>query len=83
MASADAVSRCVSSLVSQTSTAGQPPAALLAPSDACLDAVAAGELEPERRQALLGLTDLRRGLFPNAPPYQASGSAIGEPGMAA
>ena len=65
------------------SDAAHPPAALLAPIDACLDAVAAGEQEPERRQALLGLTDLRRGLFPNAPPYQASGSAIGEPGMAA
>jgi uncharacterized membrane protein YccC len=63
--------------------AAHAPAALLAPIDTCLDAVAAIEQEPERRLALLGLTDLRRGLFPNALPYQANGPALREPGMAA
>jgi uncharacterized membrane protein YccC len=45
------------------------PAELLASIDACLSAVAANEKEPVRRGALLGLTDLRRSLFPNAAPY--------------
>jgi uncharacterized membrane protein YccC len=65
------------------SDAAHAPAELLAPIDAALDAVAADEEEPARRRALLGLTDLRRSLFPNAPPYQASGPSIREPGLAA
>jgi hypothetical protein len=56
---------------------------LLAPIDASLDAVAADEEEPTRRRALLGLIDLRRSMFPNAPPYQASGPSVREPGIAA
>jgi hypothetical protein len=39
--------------------------------------------EPERRKTLLALTDLRRSLFPDAPPYQASGPSIREAGIAA
>ena len=46
-----------------------------------LDAIMADEQEPERRKALLALTDVRLSLFLNAPPY--SGSAVREPGLAA
>ncbi len=65
------------------SDAAHAPAELLAPIDASLDAVAANEEEPARRRALLGLIDLRRSLFPNAPPYRASGPSVREPGIAA
>jgi uncharacterized membrane protein YccC len=65
------------------SDAVHAPAELLAPIDASLDAVAADEEEPTRRRALLGLIDLRRSMFPNAPPYQASGPSVREPGIAA
>jgi uncharacterized membrane protein YccC len=58
-----------------------PPDALLGPLDAALDAIMADEQKPERRKALLALTDLRCSLFPNAPPY--SGPAVREPGLAA
>jgi hypothetical protein len=60
-----------------------PPAALLEPLDASLDAIMTDEDEDEseRREALLGLTDLRRSLFPNAVPY--GGPAVREPGLAA
>jgi uncharacterized membrane protein YccC len=60
-----------------------PPAALLEPLDASLDAIMTDEdeEESERREALLGLTDLRRSLFPNAAPY--GGPAVREPGLAA
>ena len=58
-----------------------PPAALLEPLDASLDAIMTDEDESERRAALLGLTDLRRSLFPNAAPY--GGPAVREPGLAA
>jgi uncharacterized membrane protein YccC len=61
--------------------AAHPPDALLAPLDATLDAIMADEKEPERRKGLLALTNLRRSLFPNAPPY--SGPAAREPGLAA
>src|SRR3954451_18572330 len=58
-----------------------PPAALLEPLDASLDAIMTDEDEDEdeseRREALLGLTDLRRSLFPNAEPY--GGPAVREP----
>jgi uncharacterized membrane protein YccC len=65
------------------SDAVHPPAALLAPLDASLDAIMADQDEPERRKTLLALTDLRRSLFPDAPPYQASGPSIREAGIAA
>ena len=58
-----------------------PPAALLEPLDASLDAIMTDEDESGRRAALLGLTDLRRSLFPNAAPY--GGPAVREPGLAA
>ena len=61
------------------SDAAHPTAELIALVDACLDVVAANERELERRGALLGLIDLRRGLFPNAAPYRASGPSILEP----
>ena len=37
--------------------------------DSCIDLVAVDEKAPTRREALLGLTDLRQSLFPNAEPY--------------
>ncbi|SDO30627.1 Uncharacterized membrane protein YccC [Methylobacterium phyllostachyos] len=43
---------------------------LLATLDDALDAVACAAQTPERRAALIGLTGLRRGLFPEAPPYR-------------
>jgi uncharacterized membrane protein YccC len=83
-ASASEIDRLLSTLGPYFhSDAAHAPAELLAPIDAALDAVAADEEEPARRRALLGLTDLRRSLFPNAPPYQASGPSIREPGLAA
>jgi uncharacterized membrane protein YccC len=47
-----------------------PPTEVLAMVDICLDLSAIDEENPVRREALLGLTALRRGLFPNAEPYQ-------------
>ena len=58
-----------------------PPAALLEPLDASLDAIMPDEHESGRGDALLRLTDLRRSLFPNAAPY--GGPAVREPGLAA
>jgi uncharacterized membrane protein YccC len=58
-----------------------PSAALLEPLDAALGAVMADEEEPARRKALLGLTDLRRSLFPDAAPY--GGPSVRAPGLAA
>lgn len=49
---------------------GRPASALLAALDEALDAVAGAAPSPERRTALIGLTGLRRGLFPDAPAYQ-------------
>ncbi|TPI44938.1 FUSC family protein [Mesorhizobium sp. B3-1-7] len=46
------------------------PAKVLALIDAALNAVVALEAGSLRRTGLLGLTDLRRGLFPNAAPYR-------------
>ncbi|WCS27688.1 FUSC family protein [Methylobacterium sp. NMS14P] len=51
---------------------GQPDSALLAALDDGLDAVAGAAASPERRAALIGLTGLRRGLFPDAPGYRAA-----------
>ncbi|MGU3545670.1 FUSC family protein [Methylobacterium sp. A52T] len=51
---------------------GGPDAALLAALDEALDAVAGAAQSPERRAALIGLTGLRRGLFPDAPAYRAA-----------
>jgi uncharacterized membrane protein YccC len=65
------------------SDAAHAPGKLLAPIDATLDAVAAHEEGSVRNRALLGLTDLRRGLFPHAPPYRPGGSTTLEPGLAA
>ena len=45
---------------------------LLAALDGALDAVAGATASPERRAALIGLTGLRRGLFPDAPAYRAA-----------
>jgi uncharacterized membrane protein YccC len=61
----------------------QAPMELLADIDACLDSVAVKEEDPVRRAALLALTDLRRGVFPKAPPYQAAQAPIHEPELAA
>jgi uncharacterized membrane protein YccC len=58
-----------------------PPPALLEPLDASLDAIMTDEDDSERREAVLGLTDLRRSLFSNAAPYGAP--AVREPGLAA
>lgn len=51
---------------------GRPDSALLAALDDGLDAVAGAAASPERRAALIGLTGLRRGLFPDAPAYWAA-----------
>jgi uncharacterized membrane protein YccC len=51
---------------------GRPDPALLAALDDGLDAVAGAPASPERRSALIGLTGLRRGLFPDAPAYRAA-----------
>jgi len=51
---------------------GQPDTALLAALDDALDAVAGAAPSPERRAALIGLTGLRRGLFPDAPAYRGA-----------
>lgn len=51
---------------------GRPDSALLAALDDGLDAVAGAAPSPERRAALIGLTGLRRGLFPDAPAYRAA-----------
>lgn len=61
---------------------GQPDSALLAALDEALDAVAGAAPSPERRAALIGLTGLRRGLFPDAPAYRAA-LALDDPEMAA
>ncbi|MHB2209131.1 FUSC family protein [Methylobacterium sp. CM6257] len=49
---------------------GRPGPDLLAALDESLRAVSGAGLSPERRAALIGLTGLRRGLFPDALPYQ-------------
>ncbi|QGY05141.1 FUSC family protein [Methylobacterium mesophilicum SR1.6/6] len=56
---------------------GRPDSALLAALDDGLDAVAGAAASPERRSALIGLTGLRRGLFPDAPAYRAAPAADG------
>jgi hypothetical protein len=77
-----AVDRLLSALGRYFRTdAVHPPAVLLEPLDASLDAIMADEDGPERRKTLLALTDLRRSLFPNAASY--SGPAVREPGLAA
>ena len=47
-----------------------PPENIVRMIDRCIDLVAVDERAPKRREALLGLTDLRRSLFPNAISYQ-------------
>ncbi|MGU3466329.1 FUSC family protein [Methylobacterium sp. C33D] len=51
---------------------GEPDVDLLAALDDGLDTVAGAAPSPERRAALIGLTGLRRGLFPDAPAYRAA-----------
>jgi uncharacterized membrane protein YccC len=63
--------------------AAHPPAPLLAEVDACLDLFALDTENVARRRALLGLTDLRRALFPNAAPYEFGGSSTFRPELAA
>ncbi|WP_426315647.1 FUSC family protein [Methylobacterium fujisawaense] len=62
---------------------GRPDSALLAALDDGLAAVADAAPAPERRAALIGLTGLRRGLFPNAPAYRAAPPARDDREMAA
>ena len=62
---------------------GQPDSDLLAVLDDSLDAVAGAEPSPERRAALIGLTGLRRGLFPDAPDYRDAATLPGAREMAA
>ncbi|MCE4223145.1 FUSC family protein [Methylobacterium sp. C25] len=59
------------------------PDGLLAEIDAALDAVIADPLTGPRHAALMGLVGVRRGLFPDAPPYRAPALATTEPGLAA
>jgi len=51
---------------------GRGEADLLAALDDALDAVAGVTASPERRASLIGLTGLRRGVFPDAPAYRAA-----------
>lgn len=51
--------------------------------DVALDAVADAARTPERRAALIGLTGLRRGLFPGAPGYRKTASRPDDREMAA
>lgn len=60
-----------------------PPATLLASIDRCIDRFAADRECSVRRAAMLGLTDLRRGLFPNATPYQFGEAGDSGAGLAA
>ncbi|MDH3031839.1 FUSC family protein [Methylobacterium fujisawaense] len=62
---------------------GRPDSALLAALDDGLAAVADAAPAPERRAALIGLTGLRRGLFPDAPAYRAAPPARDDREMAA
>lgn len=66
----------------RTNAARVPPE-LLAVVDAGLDAAAAGRSRTEDRSALLGLTGLRRALFPGAPPYRSADPAHVGPELAA
>lgn len=52
--------------------ATRPPPELLMSIDAALDAVATEPQRPAHRAALLGLVGVRRGLFPDSPPYRPS-----------
>ncbi len=65
------------------SDAIHPPGALLAMIDASLNSFVADEKNEVRPQALLGLVDLRRNLFPNAAPYETSGPSLHATGLAA
>ena len=49
---------------------GRPGPEFLAALDESLDAVCDAEPSPERQAALIGLTGLRRVLFPDASPYR-------------
>jgi uncharacterized membrane protein YccC len=60
-----------------------PPSTLLAIVDGCLDLFVADQCSFVRGKALLGLTDLRRSLFPGAPPYVGQASFSPLPGLAA
>ncbi|MGH1589330.1 FUSC family protein [Methylobacterium phyllosphaerae] len=51
---------------------GRLETGLLVALDDALDAVAASGASPERRAALIGLTGLRHGLYPDAPAYRAA-----------
>ncbi|GJE52987.1 p-hydroxybenzoic acid efflux pump subunit AaeB [Methylobacterium tardum] len=63
--------------------AGEPDIDLLAALDDSLDAVAGAAPSPERRAALIGLTGLRRGLFPDAPGYREAAPLPSDREMAA
>jgi len=63
--------------------AALPPTELLVSLDAALDAVAIEPERPAHRAALLGLVGIRRGLFPEAPPYRPSLMAQTQAALAA
>ncbi|KAB1069960.1 FUSC family protein [Methylobacterium planeticum] len=63
--------------------AASPPADLLAIIDEALEAVSADARQAAGRAALMGLVGIRRGLFPEAPPYRAGPPARTQPGLAA
>ena len=60
-----------------------PPADLLDAIDDALDAVCRDAGQAAGRAALMGLVGIRRGLFPDAPPYRASSGAAAQPELAA
>lgn len=59
------------------------PRELLVVIDSSIDAIAADVSRAENRNALLGLTGLRRALFPDAPPYRSPASKTVGPELAA
>ena len=64
-------------------SAVRPPAELLAVIDAALDSAATDPHQTAHRAALMGLVGIRRGLFPEAPPYRSGLTAPLETALAA
>ncbi|GEP03002.1 FUSC family protein [Methylobacterium oxalidis] len=72
----DAVERLLAELARHfRNRAAAAPDGLLATLDAAIGAAGQDPEPPAHRAALLGLTGIRRGLFPEAPPYPAAADA--------
>ena len=62
---------------------GEAPPDLLDTIDAALDAVSAEAQQAPGRAALMGLVGTRRGIFPDAAPYDSARPSTTHPGLAA